>query len=111
MASAKRFFRHTAVSVMQLYLEFEDGVMPGGVFDPRILDYRIDIERILEQELSAAELTVLMAVHRDGKTDAEAVAMAGLDTQRPSALVRRIEIRIGKVFERKNFLDFTRYLS
>lgn len=111
MASAKRYFRHTAVSVMQLYLEFEDGIMPGGVFDPRILDYRIDIERILETELTTAERTVLLAVHRDGLSDAEAVHTAGLDTERPSALVRRVEIKIGKVFERKKMLDFTRYLG
>jgi hypothetical protein len=116
MANGDRYFRQTTASVLKLYIEFEDGILPGdhtqgARFEPRVIDYRIDIERILNRELTKQEQLVLFAVHRDGLTHSDAIRYARLEMPvNPYAFVSSLEIRLGKSLEKKKMLDLLAYL-
>jgi hypothetical protein len=115
MGNADRYYRQTTASVMQFYVEFADGILPGNPyegerFDPRVIDYRIDVERILDRELSKQDKSILLALHRDGLTQADALLSAGVAHPWPHAYVRDLEVRIGKVLDRQKMFDFLAYL-
>jgi predicted SpoU family rRNA methylase len=99
-----------------LYAEVEDGMLPatregGRSFDPRLIDYRIDVQRLMDRELSVADQDVLMAIHRDGLTHADALAAAHITTTlQPYSYVAALETRMGRLFERKKMLDLVGYL-
>jgi hypothetical protein len=113
-----RYFRQVTASVLQFYVEFEDGMLPrntmmdlsrGEYFEPRIIDYRIDIERVLKT-LGDDNVSVIMAVHRDGLTHGDAMLSAGMDPASANRYVAALEVKLGKAFERKNLLDFLQYI-
>jgi hypothetical protein len=109
-AGRTRYLRQITLSVLRYYIEFEDGVIPGGVFEPRVLDYRIDVERIITAELDPAEHRMLMLVHQAGLTNVDAAAQCGIQVKRPDKYLSAIETRLGRVFERRNMLDLLGYL-
>jgi hypothetical protein len=115
----ERYYRYITACVLQRYYELEDGVVGperglgagGPTFDPRVLDYRIDVERVLLQ-LTTAQQAVLAGVHRDGLSCADAVRSAGVvRTVRADDLVLRIEIDLGKKFERAKLMDIEGYIA
>jgi hypothetical protein len=95
---------------MRWYTEFEDGIIPGCGFDPRVLDYRMDVEIAL-RGLTDIERNILMSIHRDGLTGAGAVRQAGLNVERPGALIASLETRVGQLFERKGLSNINLYLN
>lgn len=100
---------------MQFYLEFEDGLLPrtpmrGEYFEPRIIDYRIDIERVMLATLSKDDVSVIFAVHRDGLTHSDSLASVGIQDANANRYVAALEVKLGKAFERKNLLDFLQYI-
>ena len=109
-----RYYRQVTASVLQFYLEFEDGLLPrermrGEYFEPRIIDYRIDVDRVLKM-FPPHDVVILMAVHRDGLAHADALRQAKVVCERPSDYVDQLEVRVGKLLDRKNMLDFLAYI-
>lgn len=109
MVHTERYLRHVTASVLQWYLEFEDGVV-GSYFEPRLLNYRIDVERIFEH-LAETEQELLLAIHRDGKTPEEAALAAGWVTDAAERLVAVVEVKLGRALVAKGMLDLTAYIS
>lgn len=101
--------------VLRWYTELEDGfiqVIDGPRFDVRVLDYRLDVERVLKQ-FHPAHVKAVLLVNRDGLTPTEAIRLSGIPTDRPSVVIEDIEIRMGQAFERlclDEFLDYVDYL-
>jgi hypothetical protein len=113
MGNGDRYYRQVTASVLNHYIEFEDGLVPGEAgdyFEPRIIDYRIDVERAVKAELGHQGFDVLLYIHKDGMTHAEALQMAGVYEKHPARHVIDLEKRLGKALVRKNLLDFTLYL-
>ncbi len=110
-----RHFRQTTRNVLRWYTELEDGIIQtedGSRFDQRILDYRVDVDRVLSK-FHEQEVEVVLLVNRDGLTHAQATTVAGVKTDRPDRYVADIEIRMGQVFQRlrlDQFLDYVEYL-
>ena len=99
--------------VMQWYVEFADGYIAspeGRCFDARLLDYRIDVERLLKR-LHPAERAVIEGIHVEGLTQAEAVKKAGYEATRPDDVVASLEVKVGRMFDRLNMSDLISYLS
>jgi hypothetical protein len=113
MGKNVRYYRQATASVLRFYVEFEDGLVQsnnlGPIFDPRVLDYRIDVERILARELSQAECSVLLAIHRDGLSHAAALKVAAITARRPDNFVVDLEVRAGRAFIKHKLLDFLSY--
>lgn len=113
MANGDRYYRQVAKTVLQNYIEFESGTLPGefgDYFEPRIIDYRIDVERAITAEVGAQGLQILLDIHKAGMTHAQALLEAAVYEKHASRYVMGLEIRLGKSLERKNLLDFTTYL-
>jgi hypothetical protein len=115
----ERYYRFITSCVMQRYYELEDGILGperglghsgGPTFDPRVLNYRIDVERILDK-LPPADRTMLDAVYRDGLSDADALRTAGLNAVRPDDVILRLELRLGALFERAKLMDLEGYIA
>lgn len=105
-----RYYRQVVATVLRWFCELEDGVIPGASFDPRVLDYRLDVDRAM-RGLVPRDRSVLMAIHRDGLGYASAVHQAGITVERPDAYVALLEVRTGKLFERKGLSDLMVYLN
>lgn len=95
--------------MLQRYAELENG-MVGNAFDPRLLNYRMDVERLLTIAMPIG-FQVLQSVHRDGLRHDAACVMAGLESERPDDLVKRLEVDAGRLFERAGLSDIEGYLS
>lgn len=109
MRRDERYYRSVAATVLQRYAEVESG-MVGQEFDPRLLDYRIDVERILVF-MSMATLLVLTAIYCEGVPRDQACAMAGVETNRPDEIVRGYEAEAGRRFEKAGLSNMEAYLS
>lgn len=108
-----RYYRKITETVLRWYNELDGGIVQtdtGPVFDTRVVDYRMDVDRILDR-LAEQERAMLMLIHRDGCTHAEAAQGVGISAQRPDVLVEEIETRIGRVFDRYRLDDFLRYVG
>lgn len=106
--------RAVTANVLKWYLEHEDGCVRCGaehaVFDHRILNYRIDVEAALKT-LHPAELTALLAVHRDGLSHREALDKAGfIYGSRPDSIIAAIEARAGRLFLTRGLANINVYL-
>jgi DNA-directed RNA polymerase specialized sigma24 family protein len=102
---------------MQMYLEFDSGIVRIGntedgdvVFADELLNYRIDVELALKK-LTPAERQVVLLVHRDGSTAAEAARSAGMNTPRPDELLAVTEVKLGREFQHRRLDDIRRYLE
>ena len=108
--SGDAFYRKITASVLQRYCELEDGVLGKDLyFDPRVSDYRIDVERALRR-LAPSHYDVLIYLHRDGLTQADAVRTAGIASLRPDLLVAQIEATTGKLLLSAGLVDIKSYL-
>ena len=111
----RRYHRKIAETVLRWYTELEDGMIQsdaGPVFDSRILDYRVDVERVLGK-FPKAERDIILLIHRDGCSQVEATRLAGVFTERPDLVVADIEARMGQAFDQLRlgaFLDYVGYL-
>lgn len=115
----ERYYRSITANVLQRYFELEDGVvgpergLRGSgerAFDPRVLNYRLDVERIVKR-VQPCDVVLMTAIHRDGLTAAAAAKCAGLLVKRPDDYVMRLEVALGKAFERAKMTDLSVYLS
>jgi hypothetical protein len=100
-------------SVLEMYLEFADGQVRSSfesAFDSRLLNYRIDVERVLER-LPAAEYQVLMSIHRDGLAFADALKSAGIEDERPDLYVAHLETKVGRLLEEAQLSDIVKYVQ
>lgn len=98
-----------AASVLRWYFELEDGYIPtadGPRFDPRVLDYRVDVDLVL-RKFHPAETLAITLLHRDGFTAEQALQVAGLNV--PS--LEDVEIRMGAAFERRGLDEFLKYVD
>lgn len=98
---------------MRWFTELEDGYISspeGRVFDSRLLDYRIDVDRVLGR-LHPAERRVIEGVHSRGLTHADAVRQAGYKTERPDYVVARLEAQLGRMLELADMVDLLAYLK
>lgn len=108
-----RHYRKVAQTVIRYYAELEDGVFQtedGPRFDARLLDYRIDVDKVLKK-FDPREVQAIMCIVRDGLTHGQAVKLAGIPTTRPDHIVEDIEIRMGQAFERLRLDEFLRYVD
>ena len=91
----------------------EDGfiqVVDGPKFDVRVLDYRLDVDRVLKR-FHPAEVKAILYVHRDGHTPALAIQLSGIPTERPTAAIEGIEIRMGQAFAKARLDEFIQYVD
>lgn len=112
MAQNDRYYRKITETVFRWYLEIEDGHLraagPDGcygdhrIFDERILNYRLDVERALGK-LPEAERQAILQVHRDGYS---IKAASG-----PGVNVAAVEAKAGRLFEQFGVDDLVRYLT
>jgi hypothetical protein len=112
--SKERYYRTIATQVLLRYCESEDGMLTDNGetrFESRMLDYRVDVDRVLEKECTLAERQVLLLVHRDGLTMADAIRVAGLMVPHPSRVVALLEHRVGQAFVRRKLNDLEGYLN
>lgn len=113
MAATQRETRHITQWVLRWYYECEQGIIGchyGQAFDVRILNYRVDVERVLHQ-LSREEQVVLALRHRDGLAIRDAVTLSGLHTTRPDTLIAALESRLGRTLLREGLSDITIYFT
>lgn len=109
----ERYFRKIATTVLRWYTELEDGIIQadsGPTFDSRILDYRLDVDFVLRR-FAPKEQQLILLIHRDGLTQAQAAQVAGFATDRPDEVVRDLEVRMGRAFDRHRLGDFLRYVE
>jgi hypothetical protein len=105
-----KHYRRAAAAVIQIYLELEEGTV-GDTFDPRLLNFRMDVDRILKRIFSVNERAALLCVHRRGLTAGEAVALACIVTRKkPAAYIAALESRLGRSLQEYGLLDFQAYL-
>lgn len=109
MQRGVRYYRQIAATVLQRYAEVETGHM-GNEFDERLLNYRMDVEKAL-LAVSPKAQQVLLAIHRDGLSQEQACAQAGIGQTRPDSLVLRFEYESGKRFDRAGLSDIEKYLA
>lgn len=95
MTKGDSYFRQVAATVLQWYVEMEDGRI-GDRFSPGILDFRIDVERTFKL-LPAGHEAFLLAVHRDGET-------------KPEAELEPIEVLAGQLFDSRGLFDIRGYI-
>jgi hypothetical protein len=108
-----RHYRQMARTVLRWYVELEDGVIQTGEgqrFDARVLDYRIDVERVFKR-FHPTEVKAVLMVNRDGLTHAQAVTAAGIQNDRPDRVIADIETRLGQAFERLRLDEFLQYVD
>ena len=99
--------------MLSWYCECEGGTIQtdnGTAFDERILNYRVDVE-LAFREFSPAEVKAILLIHQDGLTHAQALKAAGILSERPDKTVEDIEIRMGRVFERRRLSEFLTYID
>jgi len=101
--------RQITAAVFEWYFEFESGVI-GTHFDPRVLNYRVDVERLM-RSLPPAERELLWAVHRDGMDPANAAIAAKWITTDPDALVESVETRFGRQLRSSGLFDLVQYFN
>lgn len=109
----QRHYRQIARTVLRWYVELEDGLIQsedGQKFDVRVIDYRIDVDKVLKK-FPPADVMAVLLVNRDGITHAQAVHIAGIQTQRPDHYIEDVEIRLGQAFERLRLDEFLRYVE
>lgn len=114
MSSRERYYRQIASQVLLRYCESEDGMFSRNgetLFEPRMLDYRVDVERVLDRECSSTQKQALLLVHRDGLTMADALRVAGLLVDYPSRVFALLEHQVGQAFARRGLDDLEGYLS
>jgi hypothetical protein len=102
-----------ARQVFRWYFELEDGRIQtneGSRFDPRVLDYRVDVDLVLRR-FPPAEVLAMILITRDGLTHTHALEVAGIKTSRPDSVIENIEIRIGQAFERSSLDEFLKYVD
>lgn len=108
----ERYYRRVTAAVLRWYFELAEGVLPGAQhFDHGALDYHMDVERILNAELSGVERQMLTAVHRDGIAATDAARHAGAAGDRPDRTIALLEARLGRVFARRQMLQIAPYLD
>lgn len=108
-----RYFRKITETVLRWYNELEDGMVQtdsGSVFDPRVLNYRMDVETVLRR-FTQQEQGLVELIHRDGCTQVQAVELMGYDTTRPDMVVANVEVRMGQAFERHKLDEFLKYVD
>lgn len=108
-----RYLRRITQSVLRWYSECEGGTIQtdnGPAFDERILNYRVDVELALK-EFDPREVRAILLIHQDGLTHAKALSLAGILSARPDKTVEDIEIRMGRVFERRRLSEFLTYID
>lgn len=98
MAKDAQYFRQVVAAVLRWYTEFEDGILPGDQFNPGVLDYRLDVERILKT-LSSTDRARLLARHRDGAT-----------SQSDQHAEELLEEQLGRLFDDQDLLNLKGYL-
>jgi hypothetical protein len=89
-------------------LELEGGfiqVVDGPRFDVRVLDYRIDVERVFKR-FHPQEVKAVLLVHRDGFSPTEAIQLSGIP-----GTIQDIEIRMGRCFEQLRLDEFLQYVD
>lgn len=114
MAATQRETRHITAVVLRWYYECDVGVIScrhGQVFDVRLLNYRVDVERVMAAQLSTAEQHALTFRHRDGLSIRDAVTLAHLHTDRPDTLIAAIESRLGRALLREGLNDISTYFT
>ena len=118
-------YRQLARLALQWSIEPVDGVYsnprhPAGLFcrqfDPTVLDFKIDVERILRAGLRWPEYVALVLLHRDGLTCEEAVrAAAAFDPEwqhgRPDNLIALAEHKAGLILTRAGMTDIRAYFQ
>lgn len=116
-------YRRLARLALQWALEpvdgqYSDPSRPSGMFarqfDPAIIDFRLDVDRILRHALSWPEYVALILVHRDGLTCEEAVAAAAVyDPEwqhgRPDNRIGLIEHQAGLALAQAGIRDIRTY--
>lgn len=110
MPTGDRYFRQVTATVMRWYVELEDGIIPGAAFDTRVLDYRIDIDRVVNN-FDPPDREIILYIHRDGLTHNDALTHAGIAHDRPDVYVAGLEARLGRLFEKKRLSDIQMYLA
>ena len=103
----ERYYRHLSNKVLQMYYELESGSVPGGEFDVRVLNYRLDVERLF-RTLSQSDQSLLTAVYRDGLTATEAVRAQSVG---PLLSVARAEVSLGRLLDQHQLLNVEAYLN
>lgn len=109
----KRYYRRVTETVLRWYTELDDGVIQsesGPVFDERVLNYRIDVSRVLNQ-FTDTEQAIVLLIHRDGCSQKTAVSLMGVETDRPEQYVEDIEVRMGRAFDKKRLGQFLSYVG
>jgi DNA-directed RNA polymerase specialized sigma24 family protein len=110
----ERYYRRIAQSVLTYYCEIENGTIrisdAGRIFDERLINYRIDVEKVMAK-FSPREQEAVLLIHRDGLTHADAVKLAGISATRPDWTIASIEVRLGRVFEESGLDDLVGYLE
>ena len=109
----ERNFRAITEMVMRCYCEFADGfhqVSEGRMFDTRLINYRIDVERVLNR-LEPWERLLLNAIHLENMTQQEAAKAAGISAERYDHLVARVETKVGRLFDRAGLGNLLTYFS
>lgn len=106
--------RSTARTVLRWFYELEDGCIDtasrGRIFDARILDYRVDVQSVLDT-FALQEVNAVILVHRDGLSHSHACSLSGVQTDRPDKTIERIETKLGQAFDRKRLGDFLSYVD
>lgn len=98
---------------MRWFHEDSDGIVGTGygiAFDHRLVDYALDVQRVLDK-LSAEERLVLVRIHRDGVSYGDACMEAGLAVKRPDAFVSQLEAKIGRLLYVSGLADLSKYFS
>lgn len=112
MAATQRETRRVTTVVLRWYYECDIGVIScrhGQVFDARILNYRCDVERVMNASLDQAEQDILAYRHRDGLSIADAVRQVGMSTDRPDTVMATLESRLGRALLREGLNDISTY--
>lgn len=109
----KRYYRRVTETVLRWYTELDDGMIQsesGPVFDTRVLDYRIDVSKVLAQ-FTETEQAIVLLIHRDGCSPKIATAMSGVIVERPELYVEDIEVRMGRAFDKRKLGQFLAYVG
>lgn len=113
MADGRRYFRAVTAVVLQRFYELDLGVR-DHTFDHNLLNYHLDVERLLGRIASVQERLVLEHVHKNGLTQVEALRAARVPCDTPDAAaqyLRTLEARIGRIFARHGIANIDRYLA
>lgn len=106
---------------MRWIAEFREGTISTPdtrVFDHRLLDYRIDVLRLMERKLHEFERIILNGVHVDGMSTREAVRRAAalggqferLAHMEPDMVVAKVEAKMGRIVEQTGMSNILSYL-